>query len=289
MATKVVLITGCSTGIGHAAARAFLAAGYITVATARRLDAISDLAEAGCMTLQLDVTDSTSCREATNAVLADHGRIDVLVNNAGFSAMGAVEDVTIDEWRAQFETNLFGVVQLVQLVLPHMRRRGSGRIINVGSMGGRVTFPGGGAYHASKYALEAMTDALRFESARHGVQVVLVEPGSVATALADNAGLLVLRYPDSAHQHLNAQMDSKFSTLTRGGASPNKLARVLVRAATARWPRPRYLVGADARTVVPLHQLLPTQVWDAVLRHAFRGPSDRVTPLAQAGHSRDRS
>ena len=147
------------------------------VATARRVDDLADLAAAGCRTLPLDVTDEASMRAAVDAIEASHGRIDVLVNNAGYSQSGAVESVPLARTRAQFETNVFGPLRLTQLVLPGMRRRGAGRIVNVSSMGGRLVFPGGGVYHASKYALEALSDALRYELRPFGIAVVLIEPG----------------------------------------------------------------------------------------------------------------
>jgi NADP-dependent 3-hydroxy acid dehydrogenase YdfG len=158
-----VLITGCSTGIGRATAEHLAKAGHLVYATARRAEAIADLEAAGCHTLALDVTDESSMRAAVEQVVAELGAVGVLVNNAGYSQSGAVEMVSMEDVRRQFETNVFGLTRMCQLVLPGMRAQGSGRIVNISSMGANFTFPGGGVYHATKYAVEAISDALRFE------------------------------------------------------------------------------------------------------------------------------
>ena len=172
-----VLITGCSTGIGRAVVEDLLRQGHTVWATARRLDTVTDLADRGAHVTALDVTDEASMSVAVAEVEAAHGSVGTLVNNAGFGEYGAVEEVDMDKVRAMFETNVFGLARMCQLVLPGMRRAGKGRIINIGSMGGRFTFPMGGYYHATKYAVEALTDALRMEVKSFGVDVALVEPG----------------------------------------------------------------------------------------------------------------
>ncbi len=171
---EVVLITGCSSGIGEATARALLAAGHTVYATARKPETLTALAAAGCRTLALDVTDSAQLRSAVAQICDEAGGVDVLVNNAGYGQYGPIEQVPMAEVRRQFETNVFGLTELIQLVLPGMRKRKHGRIVNVSSMGGRTTLPGGGFYHASKYAVEALSDALRIEVKRFGIQVVLI-------------------------------------------------------------------------------------------------------------------
>jgi NAD(P)-dependent dehydrogenase (short-subunit alcohol dehydrogenase family) len=186
-ARKVVLITGCSTGIGQATAERLVAAGYTVYATARQQTALAGLAGKGCRTLSLDVTDEDSMSQAVHQVVVQHGAVDVLVNNAGYSLSGAVETLSPEDLRRQFETNVFGLVRMSQLVLPGMRDKGWGRIINISSMGANFTFPGGGAYHATKYAVEALSDALRFEVAGFGVRVVLVQPGLIRTSFAKTA------------------------------------------------------------------------------------------------------
>src|SRR5215217_3074141 len=179
--SEAVLITGCSTGIGRATAEHLATRGHTVYATARRLDSISGLESHGCRLLELDVTDDASMTAAVRAVEADAGAIGVLVNNAGYSQSGAVESIPMDAVRKQFETNVFGLVRMCQLVLPGMRAQRWGRIINISSMGGRLVFPGGGYYHATKFAVEALSDALRFEVKGFGIGVTLIEPGLIRT------------------------------------------------------------------------------------------------------------
>ena len=187
MPSKAVLITGCSSGIGHATALLLVRVGWTVYATARRLDTLSDLEAAGCKTLPLDVTDEASMSAAVNAVIAAEGAVGVLINNAGYSQSGAVESVPLDQVRRQFETNVFGLIRMCQLVLPGMRDQHWGRIVNLSSMGGRLTFPGGGLYHGSKYAVEAISDALRFEVQGFGVEVIVIEPGLIVTNFGETA------------------------------------------------------------------------------------------------------
>src|SRR5215469_15141526 len=176
-----VLITGCSSGIGRAAAISLHEAGFRVYATARNAETLTGLAQRGIRTLALDVTDEASMTEAVTATEGDAGAIGVLINNAGYGLYGPVEQQPMAEIRRQFETNVFGLIRLTQLVLPSMRRHRRGRILNVSSMGGRATLPGGAFYHASKYAVEAISDALRMEVAQFGIDVVLIEPGPVDT------------------------------------------------------------------------------------------------------------
>jgi NADP-dependent 3-hydroxy acid dehydrogenase YdfG len=183
--SRVALITGCSSGIGHATAQRLLADGYRVYATARRPETIADLAEAGATTLA--VTDEASMTAAVQTVVDAEGAVGVLVNNAGYSQSGAIESVPLDEVRRQYETNVFGLIRMCQLVLPGLRDQGSGTIINIGSMGGRLTFPGAGIYHSTKYALESISDSLRFEVRGFGVHVVLIEPGLIVTGFGDVA------------------------------------------------------------------------------------------------------
>ena len=185
--SKAVLITGCSTGIGRATALRLAGSGWTVYATARRPESIADLADAGCRTLALDVTEEDSMRAAVQAVEQAEGAVGVLVNNAGYSQSGPIEQIPPEAVRRQFETNVFGAIRLAQLALPGMRRRHWGKIVNIGSMGGRLTFPGGGLYHATKYALEALSDVLRFEVRGFGVDVVLVEPGLITTEFAQTS------------------------------------------------------------------------------------------------------
>ena len=180
---KRVLITGCSTGIGRETALHLARNGWSVIATARKPETLADLAEAGCETLALDVTDEASMQAAVEATGPVYG----LINNAGYSQSGAIESVELDSVRRQFETNVFGLIRMSQLVLPGMRDAGEGRIVNISSMGGRLTFPGGGIYHATKYAVEAISDAMRFEVRGFGIAVVCIEPGLIKTEFGNAA------------------------------------------------------------------------------------------------------
>jgi NAD(P)-dependent dehydrogenase (short-subunit alcohol dehydrogenase family) len=185
--SKAVLITGCSTGIGRATALRLAKAGHTVYATARKVETLQELAAAGCKTLGLDVCDEASIRAAVAKVEAEQGAVGVLVNNAGYGSEGPIEEVPMEEVRRQFETNVFGLALLTKLVLPGMRKQGWGKIVNLSSMGGRMTLPGGGFYHATKYAVEAISDALRFEVQGFGIDVVIIEPGPIRTEFGDTA------------------------------------------------------------------------------------------------------
>ncbi|MDP9327220.1 MAG: oxidoreductase [Actinomycetota bacterium] len=272
MTERVALVTGCSTGIGRASALALKRAGLATYATARRPETLADLEAAGCRTLTLDVTDEAARVQVVGAIEEQRGAVDVPVNNAGYADYGPVEEIPLERWRREFETNLFGTVRLTQLVLPGMRERGRGRIINMSSMGGRMAFPLGGPYHGSKFALEAVSDVLRVEVAPFGIDVVLIEPGLVNTGYADTAssGLHDAAegpYGDLARSFL-ATMASSYGG--RQARTPEHIAKVVVKAATARRPRTRYPVTLNARLLMAGRALLPDRMWDAVLRRTFR-------------------
>jgi NAD(P)-dependent dehydrogenase (short-subunit alcohol dehydrogenase family) len=273
-----VLITGCSSGIGHATAELLAERGWNVYATARRPESIRDLGDAGCETLALDVTDERSMTAAIAAVEEAEGTVGALVNNAGYSQSGAVETIPMDRLRAQFETNVFGLVRMCQLVLPGMRRAGRGRIVNVSSMGGRLTFPGGGAYHATKHAVEAISDALRFEVAGFGVQVVIVEPGLITTEFGNvAAGYLAAAEGDDAYGRFNATVGAATKGAYEGpmrrlGGGPETVARAIERALRARRPRTRYVVTPSARLALAGRRLLPDRAWDAMMRAQFPTP-----------------
>jgi NAD(P)-dependent dehydrogenase (short-subunit alcohol dehydrogenase family) len=267
----VALVTGCSTGIGRATALALRAAGLRTYASARRPEALAELESAGCRVLELDVTDEDHRTRAIATIEREHGRLDVLVNNAGYAEYGPLEEIPLDRWRRELETNLLGAVRLIQLALPGMRARGGGRIVNMSSMGGRLAFPVGAPYHASKFALEAASDSLRAEVGRFGIGVVVIEPGPVDTGYADTAspGLHDAEegpYGDVARSFL-AVMASTYGG--RRAVAPERVARVVVRAATARRPRPRYVVTWNARLLIAARAVLPDRLWDAVLARTF--------------------
>jgi NADP-dependent 3-hydroxy acid dehydrogenase YdfG len=271
-----VLITGCSTGIGRATAERLARGGLTVYATARRTESIEDLKEAGCRTLALDVTDEDSMRAAVEAVEAAEGAVGALVNNAGYSQSGAVETIPMDELRRQFETNVFGLVRMCQLVLPGMRKAGHGRIVNLSSMGGRLVFPGGGAYHGTKYAVEAISDAMRFEVRGFGVHVSIIEPGLIKTSFGDTA---VGSVPQQEGPY--AKFNTAVAAATAGaydgalgklGAGPDAVAKAIEKAITSRRPRTRYPVTASARFFMAQHAVLPDRAWDAVVGTSFPRP-----------------
>ena len=268
---KVALVTGASSGIGEAAARKLNELGYTVYGAARRVERMKDLADAGVHVLAMDVTDAESMTEGVRRIIEDNGRIDVLVNNAGYGSYGAVEDVPLAEARAQFEVNVFGAAQLIQLVAPHMRAQGSGRIVNITSMGGKIYTPFGGWYHGTKFALEALSDALRNELRPFGVDVVVIEPGAIRTEwggiAADN-----LRRTSGTGAYAKS-VDRMATTMSRGarpgsrlGSDPKVIASAIARAATTRRPRIRYAVGMGAKPAIFLRWLLPDRAFDGLLR-----------------------
>jgi NAD(P)-dependent dehydrogenase (short-subunit alcohol dehydrogenase family) len=271
-----ILITGCSTGIGRATAQLLVTAGRTVYATARNPATLAELERAGARVLPLDVTDEGSMSAAVAAVESEHGSVGTLVNNAGYGAYGPVEEVSIDEVRRQFETNVFGLGRMCQLVLPGMRAAGRGTIVNLSSMGGRVTFPTGGWYHASKYAVEAMSDALRVEVAGFGVRVVLVEPGLIRTEFGSVASHgLTEAGTDGPYARLRETSDQVTARNYRSRVSvgPEAVARVVQRAIEAGRPRARYLVTPAARLFVQTRRFGGDRVWDAVVRRSFRLPA----------------
>jgi NADP-dependent 3-hydroxy acid dehydrogenase YdfG len=278
--SRTVLVTGCSSGIGHATAARLAGRGWTVYATARRPETLAGLAAAGCRTLALDVTDEGSMSAAVAAVEREAGGVEVLVNNAGYSQSGALEEVTLAQLRRQFETNVVGLLRMAQLVLPGMRARRWGRIVNVGSMGGRLTFPGGGAYHATKYAVEALSDALRFEVAGFGIGVVLIEPGLIRSSFGTTAVGSMEALPEGDGPY--AAFSSAVAATTAGayaglmgrvlGAKPDAVARIIERAVTSRQPRARYVVTAGARLMISLRAVLPDRAFDALLARRFPRP-----------------
>lgn len=278
--SRAVLITGCSSGIGHATAERLVATGWRVYATARRPESIADLAELGCRTVALDVTDEASMRDAVATIEKDEGAIGVLVNNAGYSQSGAIEAVPMERVRAQFETNVFGLLRMCQLALPGMRRQGWGRIVNVSSMGGRMTFPGGGAYHATKHAVEALSDAMRYEVRGFGVDVVVIEPGLIKTRFGETAAGSIddaSKADDDPYAPFNAAVGAATEgayegPLSRLGGGPETVARAIERAISARRPRTRYLVTPSAHLILAQRRLLPDRAWDAFMRSQFPSP-----------------
>ena len=278
--SKAVLITGCSSGIGHATAQRLNADGYTVYATARRPETIADLAEQGCHTLALDVTDEQSMSAAVAAVTEAEGAVGVLINNAGYSQSGAVESVPIDVVRRQFETNVFGLIRMCQLALPGMRAQHWGKIVNLSSMGGRLVFPGGGLYHATKYAVEAVSDSLRFEVRGFGVDVILIEPGLITTRFGEVASGSVSEGAgddggpyDGFNRHVAKITSEAYEgPMAKLGGPPEKVAATIADALKAKRPKGRYPVTPSAHLLMGQRRITPDRVWDLMMRAQFPTP-----------------
>ncbi|MDE2955773.1 MAG: oxidoreductase [Bacteroidota bacterium] len=270
---KVILITGASSGMGREAAILLARGGHTVYAGARRAERMEDLSEHGITPVQMDVSKGEDNERAVREIINAKGRIDVLINNAGFGLYGTVEDIPLEDARYQFEVNLFGIAHLTQLVLPHMRAQRSGRIVNVSSMGGRIYTPLGAWYHATKHALEGWSDCLRVETAPFNIQVVVIQPGAIRTEFGDVMGSRLRKYSeDTAYK---AQVDSLLRLMdnlepgTRGTA-PEVLGKVFVKAATARKPRRRYVSGSMARPLMFLRKWFGDGVYEFMLLRMFR-------------------
>lgn len=266
---RIALVTGATTGIGAAAADALAAKGFTVYGTGR--DAARVPTANGVRPVELDVTDEGSMLGATGEVLAREKQIDVLVNNAGFGLNGFLEDLPMAEIRRQFETNVFGLIRMTQLVVPSMRAAGGGRVIHVGSVGGRITAPGAGAYHASKFAVEAIADVQRMELKRFGIDVVLVQPTGVHTPFLEK---IVDTYPGTGPgSAYAAQLEShRRSVAALGSDGPGflvipaaRVGAVIAAQATTRRPRTRVLVGASARVFAGIRRAVPDRVWDRMV------------------------
>jgi NAD(P)-dependent dehydrogenase (short-subunit alcohol dehydrogenase family) len=269
---KVALVTGGSSGIGECTVRELVDAGYVVYTCARRVERMQPLAELGAHVFAMDVTDDASMVAGVGRIIDEQGRIDVLVNNAGYGSYGAVEDVPIEEARRQFDVNVFGLARLTQLVTPYMRKQGSGRIINISSIGGKFYEPFGAWYHATKFAVEGFSDSLRMELKPFGVDVVLIEPGPIITewneiardSLLEHSGDTdYARYARRAHRVL-----TEFDKPGRA-SKPEAVARKIRRAATTRRPAARYPVGRGARMITSSRDHLPDRVFDQVISRMY--------------------
>lgn len=269
---KTVLITGASAGIGHAAAELLLDRGWKVYAGARRVERMRGLEARGAKVFALDMTSEDSIAAAADFVLKDSGGLYALVNNAGYGAHGAVEDVPLAEARRQFEVNLFGLARLTQLLLPGMRAAGAGRIINISSIAGKIGMPTGGWYHASKHALEAYSDALRLETAQFGIKVVLIEPGPIKTEWDETALVNLNRASGSGpYGPLVKRLAEKFRAGYRSGApGPEVVAAAILKGLEAGSPSARYPVPLRSSALLLLRRLLPDCVFDWAIRRALR-------------------
>jgi len=270
---KVVIVTGASSGIGRETVLQLVKSGYQVHAAARRLEAMSDLKNAGAYVHHLDLTSPESIEAFAAHILNLTGRVDVLVNNAGYGAYGAIEDVPMTAAREQMEVNLFGLAQLIKAILPTMRKQRSGKIINVSSIGGKVWSPLGGWYHASKFAVEGLSDALRNELRPFGIDVVVIEPGGVKT---EWGGIILENMKKASgagpYQPI-VDAWTKASSVEAGQATPTQIAAVMVRAANSPKPKPRYVAPTSGRIFLLFRWLLSDRAFDWLMGKVFRLPA----------------
>ena len=265
---KVILITGASSGIGFDAAARLAKQGHRVYAAARRIEKMEPLKEFGVLSIKMDVTDEASMVSGVQSIIDAEGRIDVLVNNAGYGYLGAIENVTLEEARRQLEVNLFGLARLTQLVLPQMRKQGGGLIINTSSIAGKAVLLFGGWYNVSKFAVEAFSDALRVETKPFGIKVCLIEPGGIKTdwglIAADNlkASSISTAYEEPGLKMAEAMRWAYNSNLL---SPPQRIGKIIAKAVNARRPRTRYRAGAGAHSLVALHAIMPDRWWDALI------------------------
>ncbi|MGV9378638.1 oxidoreductase [Nonomuraea sp. NPDC003707] len=266
---RVCLVTGASSGIGRATALELLRAGHTVYGLARRVERMDALRDAGGHAIGADVTSDADLERAVRTVLDEQGRIDVLVNNAGTSVYGATEEVPMERARQVFEVNLFGLARLTQLVLPHMRERRSGTIVNISSIGGEIALPLGAWYHASKHALEGYSDSLREEVGRFGVRVVVVQPGIIKTEFGDDTPRELREisghgaYADDA-EWMARRTEAGFGPGSKA-SDPSVVGRAVVRIVAARDPKPRYAVGYLAGLLLWVNRLLPDRLYDKMV------------------------
>ena len=266
---KVILITGASSGIGYDAAETLARQGHRVYAAARRLERMEPLKSLGVQVIRMDVTDEESMQEGVRTVIQSEGRIDVLVNNAGYGFFGAIETVPMEDARRQLEVNVFGLARLTQLVLPHMRKQGSGRIINTSSIAGKMVFYMGGWYNVTKYSVEAFSDALRMEMKPFGIDVVMIEPGAIKT----DWGIIAAKHlkessAGSAYETVGTQWADNMDWFYKTNllSSPHVITKAISQAVNSRHPKARYCRGRFSIFGRLAHALMPARWWDATMR-----------------------
>jgi short-subunit dehydrogenase len=263
---KVILVTGASAGMGKEFVKVLLADGHTVYGAARRVEHMRDIQQLGAKLLPLDITQEESIVQTVTTILQEQGRVDVLINSAGFGLNAAFEDVAMADARYQFEVNVFGLTRLTQLLLPAMRQQRAGKIINISSVAGRIPSPFAAWYHASKHALEAISDSLRLELKPFGIQVVVIEPGSVKSEWGDIALNNALTHSGQGpyKDMVQAYVDNVRS-LDAHASEPAVIARLVQKAIAAPRPRQRYVGGFMAKPSLLLYKLLPARLFDAML------------------------
>lgn len=259
---KVALITGASSGMGKDFSLRLLDEGYIVYGVARRIERMSDIEGAGGHTIKLDITDDSSIVATVDQIIKEQGRIDVLINSAGYGSYGAIEDVPIEEAKRQFEVNIFGLARLTQLVLPHMRKNNFGKIINISSIGGKLHGPLGGWYHASKFALEGLSDCLRFETKQFGIDVIVIEPGGVESEWGDIALNAAMERSGSTAYSETAKGFKKIMETFKKQASPKVITDLVMKALRAKKPKTRYSAGTAAKPMLFMRKILSDRMFD---------------------------
>lgn len=274
MTKRTALVTGASSGIGEATVRRLLSSGFTVYAAARRQKRMSSLEDAGARLIELDVTDDASMISAVDRIRQESGRLDVLVNNAGYGSYGALEDVPLEEARRQFEVNLFGAARLIQLALPMMREQRSGKIVNVSSIGGKIWEPFGAWYHATKYGIEGLSDCLRVELKPFGIDVIVIEPGAIRTEWGGIAHRSLSAMSGGTAYGPQARRHAKFlegAGQSKTASPPDIVARTIARAVDAPRPRTRYAIGGGARTALFLRRLLSDRGFDRLMWRMSQG------------------
>ncbi|MET0243639.1 MAG: oxidoreductase [Flavitalea sp.] len=268
---KTVLVTGASSGIGKATAKYLSQNNYIVYGAARRTNKLEELSAFGVKPITLDVTDDKSIVECVSKINHEVGGIDILINSAGLGSYGALEDVPFEEARNQMEINLFGAARLIQLVLPGMRAKQSGKIINLSSVGGKVALPMGSWYHASKFAIEGLSDSLRNEVKQFGIDVVVVEPGGTKTEMMEIGGADLERVSGkTGYSKLAKALIKSYSNMEKNSSEPIVIAKVIKKAIEASNPRTRYVAGAMAKPMLTMRKLLSDKMFDKLLRSQMK-------------------
>jgi len=263
---KVALVTGASSGIGKETAKLLVQNGFTVYGASRRLEKMIELKEIGVKLLVLDIADDNSIVNGVNEILKNENRIDVIINNAGYGSYGAMEDVPMSEAKYQFEVNIFGLARLTQLILPTMRKQGSGKIINISSIGGSFGEPHGSWYHATKYALEGLSDSLRMELKQFGIDVVIIKPGAILTEWNSIARENLLKvsgntaYKDLVQRHVNM-----LANADKNGSSPKVVAETILKAVKSNRPKTRYATGSGSTIVLLLRRILSDRLFDKIL------------------------